>query len=303
MIKICFLGLSGSGKTCYLYAASHVLTEGIHTSEGSVSILSTSVNRNIILNQGIEDMDNREQAVWPKGSDKTRDFPYELYVNGKKKTQFEIYDYRGGALYDDSDNAQDEREELYETFKESSCIVIFIDAYTLMKAFSLKNTEDEYIAYQKGDLESESITKAINKLNHLKLIVNEACQYIEQDVPILLTITKKDILTDDELCVAIEKLKTNMSHLFSTENPNLVGITAVSLGDNLGAGDFNKDMKKKLTGCLHLDLSQNIHIPILFPLFLGVELSSIEESRIAQKIFNSNVIQLYIKGKPAFITF
>lgn len=301
-MKICFLGLSGSGKTCYLYAASHVLTEGIRTTEGSVSILCTSVNRNILLNKGIEDMDNGDQAVWPRGSDQTREFPYELCINGIARTRFEIYDYRGGALYDDSDKAQDEREELYETFKESSCIVVFIDAYTLMKAFCLKNPEAESEAYRIGGHKAESNLKANNRLNHLKLIMSEARQYLQREVPILLTITKKDILSDDELNTAMEMLKTNMSALFSETNPNPVGITAVSLGTNLGAGELNEDMKKKLTGCLHLDVSQNIHIPILFPLFNGLKLSS-KEAQIARKIFNNNVLKMYIEGKPAVITF
>lgn len=301
-MKICFLGLSGSGKTCYLYAASYVLTEGIRTAEGSVSILCTSVDRNIQLNNGIEDMDNGDQAVWPRGSDQTIEFPYELYINGIKRSQFEIYDYRGGALYDDSDKAQDEREELYETFKESSCIVVFIDAYTLMKAFSLKNHEDESEAYRIGGHKVESNLKVNNKLNHLKLIMSEARQYLQKEVPILLTITKKDILSEDELNTAMEMLKNKMSTLFSETNPNPVGITAVSLGTNLGAGELNEDMKKKLTGCLHLDVSQNIHIPILFPLFNGLELSS-KEAQIARKIFNNNVLKMYIEGKPAFITF
>ena len=93
-----------------------------------------------------------------------------------------------------------------------------------------------------------------------------------------------------------------MSALFSETNPNPVGITAVSLGTNLGAGELNEDMKKKLTGCLHLDVSQNIHIPILFPLFNGLKLSS-KEAQIARKIFNNNVLKMYIEGKPAVITF
>ena len=139
-------------------------------------------------------------------------------------------------------------------------------------------------------------------LNHLKLIMSEARQYLQQEVPILLTITKKDILSEEELNLAMEKLKTNMTTLFSEANPNPVGITAVSLGTNLGAGEFNEDMKKKLTGCLHLDVSQNIHIPILFPLFNGLELSA-NEAQIARKIFNNNIIKMYIKGKPAVITF
>lgn len=301
-MKICFLGLSGSGKTCYLYAASSVLTEGVRTAEGSVSILCTSVNENILLNKGIEDMDNGDEAVWPRGSDQTIEFPYDLYINGINRTKFEIYDYRGGALYDDSDIAQTEREKLYETFRESSCIVVFIDAYNLMKVFSLKNHEDESDAYRKADLKAESILKAKNRLSHLKLIINEARQYLHHEVPILLTITKKDILSEDELNTAMEGLKTYMTTLFSEENPNPVGITAVSLGTNLGAGEFNENKKKKLTGCLHLDVSQNIHIPILFPLFNGLELSP-KEAQIAKKIFNNNVLKMYIKGKPAVITF
>lgn len=302
MIKICFLGLSGSGKTCYLYAASHVLTSGIQTQEGSVSILSTDMRKNILLNQGIEDMVKEKDAVWPKGSDQTRLFPYDLYINGKKKTQFEIYDYRGGALYDIADNAQDEREEIYNTFTESSCIVVFIDAYTLMTAFGLKNEEDETLAYRKGNRKQDNAVQADNQVNHLNLIINDVRQYVQQDVPILLTITKKDILSDEELTVAIDKLRAKMPILFAPDNPNPIVITAVSLGSNLGAGELNKDNKNKLTGCLHLDVSQNIHIPILFPLFLGIELSP-NESMIARRIFNSKVLQMYVGGKPAIITF
>lgn len=302
-MKICFLGLSGAGKTCYLYAASHVLTEGIHTSDGSVAILSTSVSRNIFLNKGIEDLENGIKSVWPLGSSVTQDFPYDLYINGSKKIHFEIYDYRGGALYDETDRGQDEREELYETFSSSRCIVVFIDAYTLMKAFSLKTEEDESFTYQRGGYEVETITKAMNKLNHLKLIINEAREKIEQDVPILLTITKKDILFETELSVAKERLKEHMSILFSEESTNPVAITAVSLGENLGVGEFNEDnCKRKLIGCLHLDVSQNLHIPILFPLFMGVKLSE-NDKNIAKRIFNNNVIQLYVKGKPAYIAF
>lgn len=302
MMKICFLGLSGSGKTCYLYAASHVLTEGIRTSDGAVSILSTTIPSNVILNKGIQDMINKDDSVWPAGSNETRIFPYDLYVEGKRKARFEVYDYRGGALYEDKDDAQDEREELYEVFQQSSCIVIFLDAYTLMTAFSLKNDTDASYAYKKGNIKEDSVIKAVNKLNHIKVVINEARERIQKDVPILLTITKKDILSDNELNIAIEKLKQNMAILFASENPNPIGITAVSLGKNLGAIDNNRGVKKRLTGSLHLDVSQNIHIPMLFPLFLGIDLSD-KEKNIASKIFNNNVIQLYVRGKRAWIAF
>lgn len=296
MIKICFLGLTGSGKTCYLYAASHVLSEGIQTDFGNVSILSTSVNRNIELNRGIEAMASGEDATWPKGSDRTNVFPYDLYIGGHRRADFEIYDYRGGSLDDDTDNGQDERDELYETFENSECVVVFIDALTLMKAFSLKNEAEQTLEYRKAGRIEESVLKAKNKLNHLKLIITEACQHVRQDVPILLTITKKDILSNDELNAGIENLKYFMGILFSVDSNVTVGITAVSLGRDLASEEVNLG-SRRLTGYLHLDVSRNIHIPILFPLFVGMENLEPNEKRIAQRIFNSNVIQLYRGGQ------
>lgn len=298
MKKISFLGLSGSGKTCYLYAASHLLGQGIHTREGSISVVSADTGRSVILNNGFKEMDG-ECPVWPKGTSNTMFFPFELYINGISRMNFEICDYRGGVLYDTKDESHDQRQSLY---RESSCVVIFIDAYTLMRAFRLKNETDICMTFKRGDVPEFTYSEAMSELNHLKVVINEARRAIRQDIPILLTITKKDILLNDELYIAIEKLKSHMDILFSSETPNPIGITAVSLGSNLGSGELNQGGQKKILGQMHLSVVNNIHIPILFPLFLDIDMS-LTEKCIAAKLFNSGAIQLYIKGKRAVISF
>lgn len=300
MRKICFLGISGSGKSCYLYAASHLLQDGIRTSLGSVSIVCSNIGRSSDLSEGFKEMDGK-YPVWPKGTDKshTKCFPFELYVKGNRKLEFEIYDYRGGVFYETSDDAHDERQTLYG---ESNCIVVFIDAYTLLQAFRLKNEDGISKAFTRGDLPKRTYSDAISELNHLKVIVNEARKNISQDTPILLVITKKDILLDNELEDAIDKLKIHMDMFFSEGTSNPVGITAISLGSNLGAGEVTQDGQKKMLGQMHLSVSNNIHIPMLFPLFIDLDLSE-NEKELANKIFNRNSIQLYVKGKPALISF
>lgn len=300
MKKICFIGLSGSGKTCYLYAASHLLQDGIRTSVGSVTIVCADIGRSSELKEGFKEMDGT-CPVWPKGTDKshTKYFPYELYIGGSKKLEFEICDYRGGVFDETNDAAHDERLTLYE---ESNCIVVFIDAYTLLQAFRLKNEDEISKAFTRGDRLKITYSDAISELNHLKVVVNEARRNISPDTPILMVITKKDILLENELEDAIEKLKTHMNIFFSEETSNPVGITAISLGLNLGAGEETQDGQKKMLGQMLLSVSNNIHIPMLFPLFIDLDLS-LNEKKLAKKLFNSNSIQLYIEGAPAVISY
>ena len=189
MKKICFLGLSGSGKTCYLYAASHLLGQGLHTSAGKLSIVCADTGRSTSLTVGFNEM-NGKFPVWPKGTGETMYFPFELFIEGRRKIEFEICDYRGGVFSEATDKAHDQRQTLYE---ESDCIVLFIDSYTLMRAFSLKNKTDISNAFKRGDLQEKTYSDAISELNHLKVIINEARRNISQDTSILLVITKKDV--------------------------------------------------------------------------------------------------------------
>ena len=74
-MNICLLGLSGSGKTCYLYTACHVLSRGVSIKDHVISATSKSRQQQLRLNKGIEQMANN---VWPEGSVSTLTYPFDL---------------------------------------------------------------------------------------------------------------------------------------------------------------------------------------------------------------------------------
>lgn len=292
--NICLLGLSRSGKTCYIYAAKHVLSHGIESGDHKIHIKSENEQQCIRLDKGIEDM---EKGWWPEGSKQTMTYPFEFMIDGQKQFPFTIYDYRGGALNDTSDNGQDDRTKLYEKFDESSCIVFLIDGYTLLDAIDSSCVQNE----NRSDNEQHfTRTEAINRIRYMEVLVDKCRERTGFSTPILLVITKKDIFSQEELDAGIELLRAELPTLFSKRNDMIVGITSVSLGRNLNAGDKNEVGKKKLTGVLSLNTSQNLHIPILFALFQGVEDDS-ESYQLMKPLFKSDVIKFFKGGEPAVI--
>ena len=130
-MKISLLGLTGSGKTCYLYAAAQVLARGVSVNGHKISATPSNRQQAVRLHRGIEQM---ARGKWPEGSMNTLTYPFELKIDGKSVFPFTIYDYRGSMLDGLSDDDQDDTEEIFETFRESSCIVILVDGDTIMDA-------------------------------------------------------------------------------------------------------------------------------------------------------------------------
>lgn len=301
-MNICLLGLSGSGKTCYIYAATHVLARGVDVNGHTISVTSRSRQQAIRLNDGIEQMVGRK---WPKGSmyglDASLTYPFNLKIDGKSVFPFTIYDYRGGALNGTTDNDQDEAEEIFNTFRESSCIIILVDGETIMQALEpedLSPTHRSNILFQ--DEFDQNQCKARNKLNYIELLVQECNERMSRNVPILLVITKSDLFFPEELEAGKRLLKTLLPSVFSRRNDRIVGITAVTLGENLHNEEGN------LTGALCLNTDGNIHLPILFALFqeideIGEDVNAEEVRLLIRNLFPSDKINFYRGGKIAFI--
>lgn len=292
MNNICLLGLSRSGKTCYLYASTDVLSRGVKCADSNISIMSTDEQKYMRLYRGVEDMAN---GWWPGGSKQTMEYPFAFMIDGQKQFDFTIYDYRGGALNDISNDALEERNELYETFNNSSCIVFLIDGYTLLDAIGAD------VPYDDGE-EHFSRTEALHQIKYMEILVDKCRQKTGLTAPILLVITKKDIFSKEELQAGIDLLKKELPTLFSKKNDVVVGITSVSLGRDLKAGHQSEQGKKQMTGVLCLNTSQNLHIPILFALFQSVDEDS-ETYKSMARLFNSDAIKLYLGGEEVLICF
>lgn len=290
MMNICILGLSRSGKSCYLYASSFVLSQGVKSNGCNFSILSTNEQQSIRLNRGIEELG---AGWWPKGSSETETFPFEFMIDGQPQFPFTIYDYRGGALDDLTDAGQDERESLYEVINKSKSIIFIVDGCTLKDALDPSLIQEEY-EHQFSQI------AARNRINYMEMLVNQCRRRSSLNIPVLLVITKRDIFTNDELQAGIELLKEKLPTLFSRRNNLVVGITSVSLGQDLRAGEVTPNGKKQLAGKFDLNISQNLHIPILFALFQDIEEGS-ESYRFLKSLFVPPAIYLYKNGEEVII--
>ena len=293
-MNICLLGLSGSGKTCYLYTMSHLLAKGISINGHTISATSMHRQQQLRLNRGIEQM---ASGKWPDGSTDTITYPFELKIDGSSKGNFTIYDYRGGALDGMSDNDIDDSEELFDTFKDSSCIIFLIDGDTLLSALEPQQLEIEH----RGNISFQSQLKARNKINYIESLIKECSQRLNRNVPILLSITKKDIFSDRELEAGQELLKILLPTVFSLHNDMIVGVTSVTLGKNLRNNHGN------LTGTLCLNTGGNVHLPILFALLQDIDdlSSGAEEAEqfksLTYRLFTPDRISFYRGGKIAFL--
>lgn len=292
-MNICLLGLSGSGKTCYLYTATHVLARGVEVNGHTISATSSNRQQAIRLNRGIEQM---AKGIWPESSNETIAYPFELKIDGYSVSDFTIHDFRGNMLEGLSDDDQDDVDELFDTFEESSCIIILVDGDTIIDAIDPTKISPEH----RHNADFATQLSARNKLNYIESLVKECNERMSKNVPILLAITKSDIFYTDELSAGKNLLKELLPSIFSLRNDMIVGITAVTLGENL-----NND-EGKLTGTLCLNTDGNVHLPVLFALFQEIEeidgKTDINEVRnLILKLFSSNKINFYRGGKPAFI--
>ena len=297
-MNICFLGLSQSGKTCYIYAACDVLSSGLTIDNHVVSITCTSIPQQIRLNKGIEDLADK---IWPTGSGETITYPFELKIDGTTIGEFSLYDYRGGMLYSDKDDDQDERNELLNTFEDSSCIVFFIDGETLLNALPNEMLSPEH----QNKLTFSEQKRAVNRIKFIDPLLRICNERMESNVPILLSITKRDLFSSDELKAGLNLLRRLLPSIFSENERKIVGITSITLGENLGSTDDGRI--SKISGNLNISPEGNIHIPFLFALFHNANkyncnsqtLSVIE--KIRERTFSPEKIRLYIGGKEAII--
>ena len=292
-MNICLLGLSGSGKTCYLYTACHVLSNGVSVNEHTISATSRSRHQKLRLDKGIEQM---ADGIWPEGSIETITYPFDLKIDGRVIGQFTIYDYRGSALDGIRDDDQDVADELFDTFDDSSCIVFLIDGDTVMNALNPEDLAPEHqdrVSFQRR-------LHARNKINYIEALLQECNERMQRNVPILLSITKRDIFTENEIQAGYQMLRELLPSIFSKYNDKIVGITSVTLGENL------QNNQNKLSGKLCLNTQGNIHIPLLFALLLeideeGSRFDNPEEAKkLIQNVFTYDRIKLYRGGGIAW---
>lgn len=282
MQKISFFGLSGSGKSCYIYAMSHAMMEGVKFGDGSVlNVTCTTAAQMARLHNEYAKM---AQGSWPVGTTETTNYDYSSRLKLKKVMDFRLQDYRGGLLDSFDEDDKEEHDNLFQSFDDSCTLLFFVGADTVLKAMGGDFMEDYKIG-NLGTIYGEYLDQAKNP-----------------DVPILVIISKADMIPDGKHEKVKEYVMTRLQGMFGMGTGITVAITSISLGRNLmnDDGDLSGELIVKPT-------SGNIHIPILFSLY-SVIANRIEEStgrlNAAENMRSSGEVAMRKeKKRNAFIRF
>lgn len=255
--KISIYGLSGSGKSCYIYAMTKALSKGIKFDNNKVMTMVNPDLRQVnLLNQRFSMMAN---GMWPPGTSETTEYVYRNSIAFKPITNISIRDYRGGIFSSIEEEDMKEIDNLFKSFKDSASLAFFIGVDKVMRAMN-------------GDVDA---------FNDLGLIHALYAKYLEENpddhTPIIFVLTKADLASPDELEACKNFVRDNYAAFFGAGTGLTVGLTAVTLGRNLGCGADNE-----LIGELRVGPSEgNIQIPILFTIF------GLYSKRIAEELANN----------------
>lgn len=242
MDKISFYGLSRSGKSCYIFAMAQALSQGIRFPDGQILTVKTPDPRQMLkLFKAYETMKN---GLWPAGNIETHNYNFNVRKALENLMSFELSDFRGGLLDTMDDDELAEQQKLFDSYRGSSVLLFFLGADTIKAAMQ-------------GDFEANFKIEYLNTLygNYLDSAK-------DTKTPVMIVITKSDMLSDAEIRTAKDFVKIKMQEMFGAGTQIIAAITAVTLGKNL-SNDCGELEGELIIG----PTAGNIHIPVLFSLY------------------------------------
>jgi hypothetical protein len=245
-VKITMLGISGSGKTCYmlgLYATMQLGLQGftLSTTDLDEDLKLTSWWETLVGTQG--------EDRWPKltGAEPYQ-YEFDFSYGMKRLIGFDWLDYRGGAMQDVSTKA--DVQTLLNRLQESSCVFLCLSGEFLTEEAS-SDSLLRSIARQAG----------VDRMNKYLAILSNNLSDRQRPFPLVIVITKHDKCqprTRDKSSreKLIDEIKKMFGPLFMPNQDWLIMLCPVSLGKEL---ESNSD-----TGKIE---PKNLHLPLVFALY------------------------------------
>lgn len=238
--KMMIMGMSGSGKTCYLLGMYYKMAAGMK----GYSIFATDEDVNTDMRKRYKKLCDPSLGAdrFPLGTDNVTSYEFELQYSYKKVLSFDWQDYPGGDLELANDGDIERYNTIKKSISESATLFICVDG-----AMLVGDDKDEKI-----DSIKEGCSSVIN---------DYLSRYFKDNgklPPTAIIVTKYDKCADtdeDELC---EIMTEAFSPLFAddgSKDKNIVTIIPVSIGKNIEDDDFSGKLKPS-----------NIHLPI----FMGI---------------------------------
>ena len=237
--QITILGMSGSGKTCYLLGLYYKMGSGL---KGYT--ITTDEDTDVQLRDRYAklcDASLDKQQRFPAGTDNISKYEFDLQYGYNTIMSFDWVDYPGGLLDRKNSGSLEDYEDVKNAINNSSSLFICVDGSLLM-----------------GDDIDEKIDNVRDKCsNVINTFFTEYFKSNNSLPPTAIIVTKYDICKydtdEEELCEIIEEAFSPFFVKNNTEK--VVTIIPVSIGTNIMDDDYSGKMKPL-----------NIHLPI----FMGI---------------------------------
>lgn len=227
MEKITMLGVSGSGKTCFIYA----MYDFMQKVQNGFTFITNDPDVDMDLTEGWESI--AFDGVWPKGTLVTSFYDFTVMFKSQPIMEFSWCDYRGGVITERSKES-DEVAELHKRIYDSECLIICIDADTIQ-------------AILKGDNRKGTELVRLNKL------ITYYAKNTQRRIPIIFALTKADKYTAEEQPKLLGIIRSYFSALYEKGAGWLFAVVPVTLGKLDGDSNIQGVVAPK-----------NIHIPVMF---------------------------------------
>lgn len=233
------LGMTGSGKTCYLLGMFYKMSAGIKGYTITTDEDSEVELRNWYKRLADNSLGNDR---FPAGTDSLSKYEFNLEYAYKKILSFSWMDYPGNMLDLKSTGNVEDYNQVKESILNSSCLFICIDGELL------KGNDSEEKINKIRDNCSGYLNPFFSELNNKHKLP-----------PIAIVITKYDLCNDDvkkeeDLIEIIEEAFSSL-FLDDGEHKKIVTIIPVSIGNNINNESYHEKLKPL-----------NIQLPI----FMGI---------------------------------
>lgn len=277
-IKICLLGGSGTGKSCFfsgLYQS--MVSDVIRIGQGEDQVI---VTLDVIEIDKFESFfgiggeiksalhnaaDMRTEYLigkegFPPNTNETTVFTFELKINNTACCQVKITDYAGEIIDNPGESLGDDIDKLCQSLAESDAIIVIADAVKMSENINIKSDLKKVLNALDLNTIFPSIIKAAKRNNHR--------------LSTLVALTKSDSITipdnirSHNFASACEKIANDVFSKILLDTQAIGGSTGVV--PISAVGDNNTDEKNNIRP--NADISQkNIDVSIIFCIYNAVE--------------------------------
>ncbi len=231
MEKITMLGVSQSGKTCFIYA----MYDFMQSVQNGFTFITNDPDLDMDLNEGWDKI--AYDGIWPDGTNRTSCYDFTVMFKSQPIMEFSWCDYRGGAITENQ--TQQEVAELHQRINDSECLIICIGADTIKAILS-------------GDTRTGE-----KPLKRLHRFIGGYAKNNQRRIPIIFALTKADLYTRQEQQQLLGVVKKYFSTLYVEGAGWLFAVVPVTLGNF----ESSCERGERIQGVVE---PKNIHIPVMF---------------------------------------